>query len=76
MATIKVILDKDETEKDVSEMLRKALRAKAGKPSELGKGESFNDPAMDAVAEHLFKAHEKMLNGVVSEILQLLEIGE
>lgn len=74
MSTIKILLENGETEAEVRDLLLKALTAKKAANNNLGVGESFNDPAMDAVTDLMFLAHDQATANVVSEIEKFLGI--
>lgn len=73
MPDIKIFLGPGETPQSASDVLLKAMLAKKGSGKPLGAGEDFGDPAMDAVADHLFKAHATMFDGMLVEIGAVLE---
>lgn len=71
MAKVKIYLDKDENLEKVESDLYKAMGHHAS--GAVHDSESFKDPAMKDVAEHLEELHSEMYKNMLREIIQALE---
>lgn len=71
MATVKIILDKEETELEAQILLHKALSHQLGITSEVE--ESFDDPAMIHLSQKLEETHAKIYQEMLTEILEALD---
>lgn len=62
---VKIEVDKDITPEQASELLSKALKAKSKLPS----SEKYHDPAIEEFANSILKRHEKIVNKVLTDIV-------
>lgn len=69
MSKVKIFLDENETLEEAELDLLKALNSK----NSVNNHSSFEDPAMNDVADRLVKDHEKMFEAMLKEIFQVLE---
>lgn len=70
MATLKVYLDKNESEDDFKANLTKALTLST--PEAQHESDKFHDPAAEDILEKMLVAHYKMLSDVLAEIANVL----
>lgn len=67
MAEVKILLQKGESIDDAEDLLFKALTKK------LNPEESFNDPAMIDLSEHVMRIHKQMYVDMIREISDALD---
>ncbi len=70
MATIKIILEKDEKVAEVEQLLIKALDLHTS--GDIHVEESFEDPAMIDLENHLKKLHKDIYSDTLNEVIELL----
>lgn len=71
MARIKVILEPGETQLDVDNAMEKALAFHTN--GDVHSEQSFDDPAMDHVAQRMRDAHSRMYAEMIREISDVLD---
>lgn len=70
MATVKIYLNKNETEEDAREVLLKALSMNETGDAHV---EAFHQPAAREVFEHMERKHDIMWREMMEEIFLVLE---
>ena len=70
MSKVKIYLAPGETLRDAEDSLLKALNHHNSGDVHV---ETFQDPAMDSVADRMISAHTKIYNGMLQEIFEELD---